>query len=179
MRVLNQETLQSFVELAGDRLTGDWVIIGGCVLHLLGLGQRITFDIDVAGPDESGMDQTVPLMEIAEELGLPVESINQAGAFFLRRIEGWAKDIVVIHRGRTATFHVPNATLFLLLKLGRLTESDLSDCLQIIEHARARNEPIHAERVFESARRVLAADVSGGHEERIGALLGSLRHPQH
>ena len=178
MRVLNQQTLQSFVELAGDRLTGDWVIIGGCVLHLLGLGKRITFDIDVAGPGESGMDQTILLMEIAEELGLPVESINQAGWFFLRRIEGWAKEIVVIHRGQTATFHVPNATLFLLLKLERLTESDLSDCLQIIEHARARHEPIDSERVFESARRVLAADVSEGHAKRIEALLGCLRQPE-
>ena len=164
--------------LAGDRLTGDWVIIGGCVLHLLGLGQRVTFDIDVAGPGESGMDQAIPLMEIAEELGLPVESINQAGAFFLRRIDGWAKEIVAIHRGRTATFHVPNATLFLLLKIGRLTEADLSDCLQIIQHARSRDEPIDSERVVQSARRILAADVSEGHAARIDALLGSLGRPE-
>ncbi len=84
----------------------------------------------------------------------------------------------MIHRGRTATFHVPNATLFLLLKLGRLTESDLSDCLQIIAHARAGHEPIDAERVFEAARRVFAADVSEGHGKRIEVLLGSLGAPE-
>jgi hypothetical protein len=172
--VLDQETLRRFVELAGDRLTGDWVIIGGCVLHLLGIGQRTTFDIDVAGPKEAGMDQAVTLMELAEELGLPVEAINQAGAFFLRRIEAWEEEIVAVHRGETATFHVPSATLFLLLKLGRLTEADLSDCILIVEHARERQEPIDAERVAKAARRVLAGAVSEGHAKRIEVLLAAL-----
>ncbi len=174
MSVLDQETLRRFVELAGDRLTGDWVIIGGCVLHLLGIGQRTTFDIDVAGPKEAGMDQAVTLMELAEELGLPVEAINQAGAFFLRRIEAWEEEIVAIHRGETATFHVPSATLFLLLKLGRLTEADLSDCILILEHAREREEPVDAERVAKFARRVLDGGVSDGHGKRIEVLLAAL-----
>jgi hypothetical protein len=172
--ILDQKTLRRFMELAGDRLSGDWVIIGGCVLHILGIGQRTTFDIDVAGPKEAGMDQAVTLMEIAEEMGLPVESINQAGAFFLQRIEAWEEQVVAIHRGETATFHVPSATLFLLLKLGRLTEADLSDCLRIIEHARERDEPIDSERVAESARRVLDGAVSEGHRKRIEALLAAL-----
>lgn len=98
MSRIDAEMLQSFVRLAAERLKGDWVVIGGCVLPLLGVEHRTTVDIDVAGPRDADADQVFILMEIAEELGLPVEAINQAGAFFLRRIEGWPDHVVVVRR---------------------------------------------------------------------------------
>lgn len=175
MRALDRDTLRRFVELAGDRLAGDWVVLGGCVLHLLGIGRRTTLGIDVAGPLDAGMDQALVLMEIAEELGLPVESVNTAGAYFLRRIDSWERLRVPVHRGATATLHVPNATLFLLLKIGRLTEADLADCLHVLDHARERREAIDGDRVAEAANRVLSGATSPGHRARIDALLGALR----
>jgi hypothetical protein len=129
MKPIDKKLLAKFVQMAGDRLKGDWVIIGGTVLPLVGVHHRVTVDIDIVGPPDAGQEQTLVLMEICESLGLPVEAVNQAGAFFLRRIEGWERDLVR-----------PNTTLFILLKLPRLTESDLADCLELLKVARARKE---------------------------------------
>lgn len=183
MSGFERDTIQRFLELAGERLSGDWVIIGGCVPHLLGIGTRTTVDIDIAGPDEAGMGQAVILMEVAEALGLPVESVNPSGAFFLHNIPGWDKDLVEIHRGGTATFYVPNTTLFLLLKIKRLSEADLDDCLQVLQHTRAHappldTAPLDTTRVIAEARRILAAGVSEGHRLRMETLLTALLQPR-
>lgn len=133
MNPINQKALTHFLEKAGDRLTGDWVIIGGSVLALVGAQYRVTNDIDLAGPEEATQKDNLLLMEIAEELGFPVETINQAGAFFLSKIPQWKKMIVLHHKGKKAAFYRPNATLYVLLKMPRLTESDLTDCLKLME----------------------------------------------
>ncbi|MBF0443814.1 MAG: hypothetical protein HQK54_18040, partial [Oligoflexales bacterium] len=75
---ITEELIHSFLKLAGERLEGDWVILGGSVLPLLGINYRVTIDIDIGSclPDVS-QKQILILMEIAEKLGLPVESVNQ------------------------------------------------------------------------------------------------------
>ena len=98
MRAITRSTLAKFVKLAGDRLTGDWVIIGGVVLPILGIDIRSTTDIDVAGPPDASQAQMLTLMDIVATLGLPVESINQAGAYFLYKIKNWQNMILLIHR---------------------------------------------------------------------------------
>lgn len=140
--------LKKFLELASKRLKGSWVVIGGSVLHALNLEPRPTLDIDLAGPETATQEDTIALMEIAESIGLPVEAINQAGAFFLRKISGWEKDLVLLYKGKKATFLRPNATLFTLLKVVRLSESDLDDCLAMIKYAHAANEKIDLKRVL-------------------------------
>ena len=162
MTGLTTATLRRFLKLAGERLTGDWVIIGGCVLPLLGIEHRVTVDLDVAGPDEADMRQSLVLMEIAEELGLTAEAINQAGAHFLRLVDDWRDHLVEVHRGTGATLHVPDATLFLLLKLRRLTESDLSDCRVMLERARTRGEPVDAVRLRAAVRGYLRGSALPG-----------------
>lgn len=171
---LDRETMRRFVALAGDRLGGDWVVMGGTVLPLLGVEHRVTVDIDVAGPDEAGMEQTLILLGIAEELGLPVEAVNPAGAFFLRRVRGWKSHLVEIHRGRRARILVPDATLFVLLKLGRLTEADLSDCLAMLELARTRGERVDRVRLRRTIGRGLAAAETPEKEGRLRRLLEAL-----
>ena len=89
MTDMSGAVLKRFVSLASQRLRGDWVVLGGAVLPLLGVEQRITLDIDIAGPETATNRETLELMNIADELDLPVESINQAAAFFLHRIPGW------------------------------------------------------------------------------------------
>ena len=174
MTSLDAATLQHFLELAGERLEGDWVVIGGCVLPLLGVSHRVTVDIDVAGPDEADMTQMRVLMEIAEELGLSPTAINQAGSFFLRAVEGWQEHLVVLHRGAGATLHVPDATLFLLLKLRRLSETDLDDCLAMIEHVRARGVDLESDRIRAAIREHLEASPPPERRARLDALLRDL-----
>ena len=174
MTGLTAATLWRFVELAGERLTGDWVVIGGCVLPLLGIEHRVTVDIDVAGPDEADMHQSLVLMEIAEELGLGAEAVNQAGAHFLRLVPDWREHLVEIHRGAGATLHLPDATLFLLLKLRRLSESDLDDCRAMLERVRERREPFDPARIRAATRAHLRGSVPRGRRARLETVLGML-----
>ena len=46
MNPLDSRTLKSLVENPGQRLEGDWVVIGGNVLPLLGVEHRTTRDPD-------------------------------------------------------------------------------------------------------------------------------------
>ena len=174
MKVLDAKTLARFVVLAGERLQGEWVIIGGCVLPLLGVEHRVTVDIDIAGPDDTDMRQMLALMEIAEELDLPVETINQSGSHFLRLIEDWRERLLEIHRGVEATLYVPDATLFLLLKLRRLTEADLLDCREMLSLSRRHQMAIDKERVRVAAHAALESAPVQGRRARIKSLLRAL-----
>lgn len=138
---LTAKALERFVKVAGERLSGDWVLMGGSVLLGLGIEQRVTHDIDVAGPRTATQEDTLVLMDIAEELGLPVEAINQAGAFFLHKQRGWEEQLVPLHTGTNATIFRPNATLYVRLKLARLSESDLQDCLAMLAFASENDFP--------------------------------------
>ena len=110
------------------------------MLPLLGVGHRSTMDIDLAGISEQGQSETLKLMELAEELGLPIEAINQAAAYFLLRETDFRKHLVLLHQGTRATFFRPDATLFVRLKVSRLSESDLEDCLQMLKFAARHGE---------------------------------------
>ncbi len=174
MSGLDAKFLARFVVLAADRLDGDWVVIGGCVLPLLGVEHRVTVDIDVAGPDDADMGQMLVLMEIAEELGLPVETINQAGSHFLRRIEDWQEHLIEVQRGKRATIHVPDATLFLLLKLRRLTEADLLDCAEMLQLVKQQGGDVDTSRVRAAVAEALEHTPTAGRRERLGQLLRML-----
>ncbi|MBN2341743.1 MAG: hypothetical protein JXX29_06500 [Deltaproteobacteria bacterium] len=137
---ITSSILQQFIDKAANTLLGDWVIIGGTVLPLIGVGFRVTLDIDIAGPKQHNASQTLALMEIASELGLPVEAVNQAGAFFLHRIDGWENNLALVKKGERASIFRPNVTLFILLKIGRLSESDFQDCMHFLKVARRLNE---------------------------------------
>ena len=137
---ISQEILRIFVSAAADQLHGTWVIIGGSVLNLLNIAARQTEDIDLAGPATSTQAETLKLMELAESFGLPIEAINQAGAFFLHKIPGWEHKIIAVHKGRTATIFRPNLELFFELKLARLTDADTADCISYLSYAVANNE---------------------------------------
>jgi hypothetical protein len=133
MEPISQATVIRFLQLAGERLTGDWVIVGGSVLPLLGVDHRVTLDIDLASYDlDSSQRSMIILMDIARDIGLPVEAINQAAAYFLEKIPNWRDQLVVVQRGKSANFFRPNLILFLRLKLARLSESDLADCLEML-----------------------------------------------
>ncbi|MCC7442564.1 MAG: hypothetical protein IT285_13080 [Bdellovibrionales bacterium] len=49
------------------------------------------------------------------------------------KLQPFEEHLLVLHQGKNATIYRPNVYLFLMLKLGRLTASDLSDCLALIK----------------------------------------------
>jgi hypothetical protein len=172
---IDRDLVHRFVALAADSLQGDWVVMGGAVLPLLGVETRVTWDIDVAGPPEARMDQALLLMEIAEELGLPVEAINQAGAYFLHRVDGWRESLVKVRVGKSGTILRPDATLFVLLKIDRLTESDLADCTAMLDAARRLGETVRSDRLAAAIEAALeGGDLAGERRARLEALLGAL-----
>lgn len=174
MTALDSKTLSVFLKMAGDRLEGDWVIIGGIVLALLGIRHRVTLDIDIVGPAEATQEQTLALMEIAEKLGLPVEAINQVGAFFLRRIPGWETLLVRLHEGKSAVIHRPQVTLYILLKLRRFTETDLVDCLEFLRFARKAGEKPDKRRIRKAVRDLLRKNPPAEKRRRLDALLDAM-----
>jgi len=147
MKAITKNILRDFLKIAGDRLGGDWVILGGSVLPLVDLEIRVTTDIDIAGPDSTNQTDLLMLMEIADELGLGPEAINQAGAYFLRKIRYWEKSLVLIHKGKKSSFSRPNINLFVSLKIQRFSEADFDDCKAMIEYAKKIGEKIETKKL--------------------------------
>ncbi|MSP55195.1 MAG: hypothetical protein EXR69_06265 [Myxococcales bacterium] len=131
---LDHCALRSLIEAAGERLAGDWLLVGGGAAALWFHASRLTEDVDLIALDGSN-EQRLALMDLALASGLPVEVVNSAADHFVRRIPGWRNELEVLHAGPAATIYRPSATLFLLLKIGRLTEKDLDDCRELIAFA--------------------------------------------
>jgi hypothetical protein len=128
----DRDRIRAFLAVAGDRLDGDWLLVGGGAAAAWFAPERTTEDLDLVSVD-GAPGARLALLELAAEAALPVEAVNSAADFFVRRIEGWRDHLVVLHRGARATIHRPDVTLFIRLKLGRLSEVDLDDCLAAID----------------------------------------------
>ncbi|HEX2844775.1 MAG TPA: hypothetical protein VHP64_05945 [Candidatus Limnocylindria bacterium] len=139
--------IQGLLELAGERLTGEWLLIGGAAAAAWFAPVRTTEDIDLVGLGGSSGERFA-LMELAASAAIPVEAVNSAADFFVRRVDGWRAQIVPLHRGTSATIYRPTATLFILLKLNRLSAVDLEDCLALVEHCEKSGEAIDRVRVL-------------------------------
>lgn len=135
---LDNKTLKKFLEIAGEKLSGDWILIGGTVLPVLGIHHRATVDIDFVSKNKK--EETLKLMEIADELGLSVETINQAGAFFLYQVPNFEDELILLYKGSRAKIFRPNLLLYLKLKIKRLSESDFLDCVEYIKYSKKKNE---------------------------------------
>lgn len=142
----DRSRIAALLALAGERLDGEWLLIGGAAAAAWFSPTRTTEDVDLIGLAGT-QDERFALMELAGEAALPIEAVNSAGDFFVRKIADWRDQLVVLHRGSRATIFRPTATLFLLLKLARLTAIDLEDCLGLLEHCRVSHEPIDRDRV--------------------------------
>jgi hypothetical protein len=142
----DRSRIQSLLELAGDRLTGEWLLIGGAAAAAWFAPVRTTEDIDLIGL--GGLQaERFALMELAASAAIPIEAVNTAADFFVRRIEDWRDQLVLLHRGASATIYRPSATLFILLKLTRLSAVDLDDCLALVEHCEESGEGIDRARI--------------------------------
>jgi hypothetical protein len=175
MKKIDSQIVKRFAKKASDELPGDWVIIGGSVLPLMGIDHRVTVDIDVAGPDTVKQQHVLKLMKIAEGLGLAPEAVNQAGAFFLHKIKGWEKHLVLIQEGKKGRVFRPNLNLFIRLKIGRLSESDLGDCIKMICHV-SGEELLGIDATMQEVKKELAKTaVSSERHNRMEKLLQSMK----
>lgn len=131
--MIDSKSMKKFISKALVVLEGDWVIIGGTVLSLMGIEERVTMDIDIVGINvKNASAQSIKLMELAEHLGLPVETINQSGEYFLSKIENYEESLIVFAESKKCRILRPNAYLFIKLKLARLSETDILDCLAFV-----------------------------------------------
>ena len=133
--MINSKLMNKFLKKALNSLDGDWIIIGGTLLPMMGIDHRVTIDIDIINLDfKSSTNETIQLMEIAESLKLPIESINQAGAYFLSKIDNLKEHLVLLDKSKKCRIYRPDAYLYIRLKIARMSESDLSDCLIFIKN---------------------------------------------
>jgi hypothetical protein len=79
-------------------------------------------------------------MTLAEKLSLPVEAINQAGAYFLHKIKDFEKYLVLVKETDSIKIYRPHLFLYLQLKLLRLSETDLQDCEQFVRWCQSSGE---------------------------------------
>jgi hypothetical protein len=175
--LLDRRRLHRLIEAACEQLDGDWVLLGGAVAALCFSPDRVTEDIDLValgGPDSRRYE----LMDFALGQGLPIEAVNSAADFFLRREGNITADLELLHAGSRGRVLRPSPTLFLLLKCGRMSESDLDDCLAQLGQVRSEGGAIDAPRVL--ARLVAAASMGDGTQaearrRRLGAELEVVR----
>lgn len=140
MSFINEKLLRDIVDKVSNQLAGDWIIIGGTVLPLVGVDHRVTMDVDMVPFAGNDNESLMGLMTVASELGLPVETINQAGGFFLQKIAGWKEKTILIKKGKKGRVFRPSLELFFELKLSRLSESDLQDCIEYFKWCRDHKE---------------------------------------
>lgn len=130
-KVIDSKFMKKFVKTALDRLEGEWIIIGGTVLPLFGVDLRATVDIDMISLGSKASNKSsLALMEMAESLGLPVEAINQAGAYFLSKISDVNQHLILFQKSERCKIYTPDSFLFIKLKIARLSQSDYDDCIE-------------------------------------------------
>ncbi len=143
---LDRSRLEALLADAGVQLDGEWLLIGGAAAATWFADGRTTDDIDLIALDATRV-RRMAVMDLAVAHGLPVEAVNSSADYFVRRIEGWRDELVPLVQGPRAVIYRPTPTLFLLLKLARLSAVDLDDCLALIEHCRRVVDPIDRARV--------------------------------
>jgi hypothetical protein len=147
MDEMDRERLDAVVSALIERLEGDWLLLGGALAALWLEARRTTEDVDLVGLGGTP-EERLQVMELAEEVGLPIEALNSAADFFVRRISGWREEIELFRTGPRARLFRPTPTLFLLLKIGRLSEQDLADCRSLIQKAQREGLQIDHTRVM-------------------------------
>lgn len=175
---LDAARLERIVQAVADRLEGDWLLVGGALVALWLDGRRVTEDVDLVGLEETGATR-LALLRVAADLDLPVEALNSAADFFVARIPDWRDHLVVFRTGRMGRIFRPSPTLFLLLKLPRLSARDLEDCLELLKRLREERLPLDCDRVQHALASLEPAGDAGlvGRREHLAGVLAGVRRP--
>jgi hypothetical protein len=143
---LDATRLEAIVQSVADHLPGDWLLVGGALVALWLDARRVTEDVDLVGIEGTGANR-LSLLGLARDLGLPVEALNSAADFFVHRVPDWRQQIEPFRTGKTGRVFRPSPTLFLVLKVGRLSTRDLDDCLELLQRCRHDGLVVDARRV--------------------------------
>lgn len=122
----HKEILKLFNAVA-KTLKGDWVLVGGVLLHVLGVSKRETLDIDLVPVGNISTDEQLRIMDIVVENGFPPETVNFAASYFLKKNENWKKELVLLKKSKNARIFRPTKKLFIIMKENRGSEIDLAD----------------------------------------------------
>jgi hypothetical protein len=82
---------------------------------------------------------------------MPVEAVNSAADYFVHRIPDWHRHVTPFLAGKASTIFRPDATLFLLLKVDRMSEQDFEDCRLLLEHCAREGTELDVPRVLAAA----------------------------
>lgn len=177
MTALDSRLLKKLLDAAVETLDGEWILLGGTLLPALGVETRPTVDVDLVSLKKSSNEQSLKLMALAESLGLPVETINQAAGYFLEKSGYTRKDLIVLKKGKRATLFRPTVTLFWKLKINRLSEADLGDCLRYLKFSRDQREPVDNTVLRGLVEKALRERPTADRAARLAELLSQLQEP--
>ncbi len=130
--MISLDQYKLFLQNMITELEGDWVLIGGSLLAVINAESRLTSDIDLCSVDELSNEKRISLMKLAEQAGLSIEAINPAADYFLKQIPNWKNSLVVLQKGPKGNLYRPSLELYIRLKLGRGTHTDIKDCVSFI-----------------------------------------------
>jgi hypothetical protein len=153
---LDRERIDAALQVVVDRLPGDWLLIGGALVAVWLEPRRRTEDIDLVAVRGTGAER-LALLGVASDLGLPVEALNSAADFFVERIPNWLAETELFRQGSHGRILRPTPTLFLLLKLRRLSGTDLDDCMVMLARASSEQLPLDRTRVLTALDELPAA----------------------
>lgn len=133
MKTITNSVYKSFRVIAESSLKGDWVLLGGSLLPVLGIESRLTTDIDLVPLGSTGNSSLSQTFQFAEKAHLPIEAVNSAALYFLEKIPHFREHLILLHEWKEGRLFRPDLYLFFTLKLGRFTESDYLDCLNLLQ----------------------------------------------
>jgi len=157
---MDQKRLAEIVSALADRVEGDWLLVGGAAAALWFAPRRTTQDLDIVAFDDAP-SRRMALFDAMVELSLPIEAVNSAADFFVKRIEGWRDHVELLRAGARGNVYRPDATLFLLSKIGRLSQTDLADCLALLRLVRRDRLLLDVTRLIAAIERLTPPDAEG------------------
>jgi hypothetical protein len=167
VKSLDTKLLKKFLEVASQRLKGEWLLVGGTLLPAVGVQVRATIDIDLVGLGKEETAQNLELMDVADSLGLPVDAINQAAAFFVEKAGYKKSDLIPLKKGKHCKIYRPSVLLFWRLKLARLSEADALDCQHYLAYCRGQEDDVEVSALSQEIARRLKL---GGSPEYVSHL---------
>lgn len=168
--MFDSKKMKLLLKKSAEKLNGKWLLIGGTVLPALGVDYRATIDVDLIPLNAQSNDDLISLMELAEDLSLPIEAINSAGAYFLKKIGSYENDMVLLLKGSMAEIYRPNFYLFFQLKIARLSEQDFLDILEMRKYCLAHSEDLKLTLCQKILTQELKKSLPQPHKERLESL---------
>lgn len=134
---MESKTIEEVLAFLCENLGGDWLLTGGALVRLNFDENRGTEDLDlvrIRHPELSDEAAKNQLFKWLIQRGLGPEWVNSAVEPFVREVEEWDREVVLLRDGPRGKIFRPCLTLFVYLKLRRGSEIDLADIQKAAEN---------------------------------------------